>query len=239
MRRFRTWLIIAVALAVPAPSAAGTEFLLTDIAGDANFTHETLGDTRPASYEHGDLLTVSVETTYIARPVGADGIDYEATGLRVRTRTAAPADGTTIPIAIRFGFDVDGCSHRFDTYRHGAVETYPPDGSVEWWQEGAGGDCPSTGQQTWAQRVTGWAVTTEGNETIVTAPYASMSATERAHFGVGSTIGAASASTTVAFGTDAGHRWWFPWIDFALDSGNVFVIGSDVPPDVPCTRECG
>lgn len=116
MRRFISMLTAVVALGAAAPASA-TGTTITDQAGDANgvngawysaamlgyITEEARnvafggqdpageGVATPGSQAYADLRELRFETEHEAVPVGADGIDYRATGLRISFRTEEPA----------------------------------------------------------------------------------------------------------------------------------------------------
>lgn len=238
MVRRALFVAMAVALSFAAGPAAAGDPQITDIAGDANFVSgfTPTGDTRPASYDPGDLVSVKFETAYVEVPVGADGIHYEPTGVAWRFRTLASPDTTTLTMDLRILFDVGGCLSEFDAYLHGDL----PDGQdfrdkvVEWWQ--LQGACPDESYPPLTNP--NWKVTIDpdAGELAVSLPYSSLTEEQAGLFVPGNVIEGPYAETSAFIGTSGG--WvWFPWLDFG-GPGSDFVIGSDVPPDVPCTRDC-
>jgi len=226
-----TILILLLTLAPFASASSSPQ--VVDPPGDANGV-DGLGDTRPVSYDAGDLLSMLWETTYAANPIGEDGVDHEATGLRLTIETLAAVDSTAATIAVRPGFDMPGCFSTFEIYLQGQLpdQQDPWDRYVEWYQSGA--SCPDT-DGLWVHNPA-WTVGLDGRRLVLTLPYASMNAAEREFLGVGRTIERPRGLTSFFFRFE-GSTAWFPWIDFAA-AGEDFVIGSDVPPDVPCTRGC-
>ena len=225
----------------------------TDIAGDANGVNgqgqKTLTggpgstSTGPASYAPADLREVFFETPYEAVPVGQDGIDYRATGLRIRLRMeAAPrSDAHTLVYSIVGKFNA--CNGRLKVHLRGPLSGAgdPADRSLYWAQ--ATGTCPDgTGDVP----MPGSTVTVDAasKELSITIPLASLSESHRPYFAPDALIAGIGGggyydgirgvvSGLVRSQTDL----LVPGID---DTPNMqdFTIGSDMPSDVPCTIGC-
>ena len=242
--RFARLLVLAIAsisLVVP----AGAEELpahITDIANDANgINGQGFGDltgvdpSQPhdtLSYGSADLRSVRFQTTYDAVPVGADGIDYQATGLAINvTTTDTPgSDGPTL--IYRINTTVGGCGSFLQAYLRGpaAGPTDAADKTLQWRQLDAG--CPD-GAKTLTNPA--WTATVDEAAKTLTMrfPFSSLSPAQLSAMGVGSYLGmpAAEVRTQLAALTA-------PLIDDTPTALDDFVIGSDVPADVPCTVDC-
>lgn len=224
----------------PAGADAGTPSV-TDIANDANlvngqgFATGIERDTGEVSYDPADIRAVAFETTFTSVPVGGDGIDYKATGLKIHYRTTATpkSDGPTI--IYRLNVAVDGCSSFLQAYLRGAssLPNDPADKTIQWRQLAA--DCPD-GVKTVTDA--GWTVTIDSaaNELVMSFPYSKLSAAQREKLDEGSILSALVANTRTNFGTPAASLT-APQIDES-PLGEDFVIGSDMPKDVPCTIGC-
>lgn len=234
MRSRTIALLVAALVAVPTAAQAAPQ--VVDIAGDANGTEDRVGDTRPASYDPGDILSIEASTAYSAASVGEDGIDYEPTGVRIRWTTLGSPATTAIPMAFRFSFDAGSdCFSSIEVFLHGTVPSVDPeDRSVHWWQEGL--SCPNTSPYGHAFVEVPWQVSVSGSTLTIDAPYAAMNEAQAAFLADGAELTGLRGLTT--YFLSAAEGWaWFPWLDFARH-GTDFVIGSDVPTDVPCTRGC-
>jgi hypothetical protein len=224
-------------------SAAGDAGVtsITDIAGDANLLNGqgvvAAGEqsTAPASYGPADIRAVAFETTFVAVPVGDDGIDYQATGLNIHYRTEATpmSDGPTF--IYRLNANVDGCNSFLQAFLRGASSTPndPADKSIQWRQLDAG--CPD-GVLTVTN--TGWTVTIDSTakELVMSFPYSKLSANRLAFMDEGSILSGLVANTRTNFGTPGGSVT-APQFDES-PTGQDFEVGSDMPEDVPCTLNC-
>ncbi|MGH2710536.1 MAG: hypothetical protein ACRDH9_04950, partial [Actinomycetota bacterium] len=219
-----------------------SERLITDPPGDANGLTGQQPDTRPASYDPADLRTVTLETTYDAIPVGEDGIDYVPTGLGVRFGTTgtpdAPEGG---PIAVyRVDVRLDG----HDVYLEGRVihEWGQPARAVSLIQMTDG--CLGGEGQCWSRSRGTATIDPARKELVVRFPLASLDAEELALLGPGNVLVYPRGGTTLSHGSlfvQAGGRRTQVEREVRLDltvTGGDFRIGSDVPPDVPCTVGC-
>ncbi|HEX9890926.1 MAG TPA: hypothetical protein VGB28_02555 [Actinomycetota bacterium] len=245
---------LAFALVVAAsPVAAGTAGPhIVDPEGDANglafpyapggvvgntqrelFPDDPLGPgtpTGPATIPAADIVSVTFETPYIAVPIGEDGIDYRQTGFRVRFRTAAtPASvgpTTSYDIGTYLPPGTVGCRLFFNATFPGA-----PSGGAPTARASVGGSADGC----WAGDVTinlpaGLTVTTSPPGLVIDVPIASVSEELRPMFEEGSgVLQSPAASTSVGS--------FVPRVDATLRFPD-FLIGSDMPPDVPCTKGC-
>jgi hypothetical protein len=241
MKRSLVWGAVVIVLAFGGGAfAQGPQ--ITDIAGDANGLVVSQ-DTRPASYDPADLLEVRFRTTYQATPVGDDGIDYVPTGLAIHFDTLAPvkSDGPTVAFTVYA--DLDGCSGSFRGFVGGPL-TNPGDGragSAVW----SYNDCPEvvpvlhSSHSAEHERFT--ALTDPAGELVVTYPFEAFTAEQRDVLDVGTRLDAPRAYTQTSQGADLVGTFGL-WVQAVTidwtDTGAAFVVGEDVPPDVPCTRGC-
>lgn len=216
---------------------------VTDIANDANFVNGQQirrgieVDTGEASYDPADIRAITFETTYEAVPVGWDGIDYRATGLNVHYRTTATpgSDGPTI--LYRLEVSVDGCLSYLQTFLRGprSLPDDPPDRYVQWVQLRP--NCPD-GEGTWI--LPGyWTATVDpsAKELVMSFPYYALNSKELAKMDEGSVLFGAEANTRTSFWAVPESGFTGPGIDES-PIGEEFVIGSDMPEDIPCTTGC-
>jgi hypothetical protein len=188
--------------------------------------------TEPASLAPADLLSVRFETTFVAIPIGEDGIDYRGTGIRVDLRTTeAPRSlglTTLYEIATHLPSGSVGCRHNFS-----AVFPGQDGGNAQpYARAGVGGSADGC----WAGE--GGSVTLPAATlTVVAQPpglviqIAADTVPEdiRPMFEEGGVIQSPVAWTALASIA--------PRIDGTL-RGPDFIIGSDMPADVPCTKGC-
>lgn len=233
----------------PGEQAEGSQ-VVVDIAGDANGVN-AVGveqDTRPASYGPADLLHGAVETTYVAIPVGDDGIHYEPTGLRVRLGTLEPPNlpeyppGVAGPSIFRLVSNIDGLTVRLDASVHretdGSLDAiayiHVTDGCF-----GGGGPC-------WRQSRASWKASIDPAQkaVILFFPFEELNGEGLALLGPGNAITAPRGETVLSYSRttiQAGGQFLILERGALADGtppGQDFVVGSDVPPDVPCTRAC-
>lgn len=109
------------------PDLETVDFLIEDIAGDANFTNEQslqdlTGDvvpetsTDPASLPEADILGARINGLY-EEIVAEDGtVTLEHTGLEFRTTLAAEPTDETAPLLHRFNVTINGCSMLVQSY---------------------------------------------------------------------------------------------------------------------------
>lgn len=243
MRSVRTLLLVLILLSLAIPGFAEEPGAhITDIAGDANgINGQGFGDvtgfdpSQPndtVSYGPADLRTVRFQTTYDAVPVGADGIDYQATGLAIHV-TTTDAPGSEGPTLIyRINTAVGGCGSFLQAYLRGpaAGPTDTADKTLQWRQLDAG--CPD-GAKTLTNPA--WTATVdEASKTLtMTFPFASLTPAQLSAMGVGSYLGLPEAEVRSQLALLTA-----PLIDGTPAAEEDFVVGSDVPADVPCTVDC-
>ena len=198
------------------------------------FADDPLGPgtaTEPASVAPADLLSVRFETTFVAIPIGEDGIDYRGTGVRVHMQTTeAPRSlgpTTLYEIATHLPSGSLGCRHSFSAVFPGQESGNAPPFA----RAGVGGSADGC----WAGEA--GSVTLPAVLTAVAQPpglviqVATDSVTEdvRPMFEERTAIQSPVAWTALASVA--------PRIDGTLRAPD-FVIGSDMPADVPCTKGC-
>lgn len=241
--RFARTLLVALAIAALAlPAGAESAAQITDIAQDANAINGQgfggitgVDPSQPhdqASYAPADLRAIRFETAYTATPVGADGIDYTATALKIHvTTTATPkSDGPTL--IYRINTAVNGCASFLQSYVRGTTSapTDTANNTLQWRQFDAG--CPDG-----VKTVTNAAWTTTIDATTktltMTFPYSALTELQRAAMAPGAYLGLARGEVRTQLGIVTA-----PLIDDTPTALDDFVIGSDVPADVPCTIDC-
>lgn len=242
MRVARTLFLVVAAVALAIPASAQANAQITDIAQDANgvngqgFAAVTgVNPSQPhdqLSYAPADLRAIRFETAYTSTPVGADGIDYTATGLKIHvTTTAAPkSDGPTL--IYRINTAVNGCGSFLQSYLRGPASA-PNDAAnnlLQWRQLDAG--CPD-GVKTVTNPAWTTTVDAASKTLTMTFPYASLSPAQLEAMGVNASLTAASGEVR----TQVAGTLTAPLID-DTPSYEEFVIGSDVPADVACTVDC-
>lgn len=251
MLRFAATLVTVLAvLPGDAAGAADPAPLVTDLAGDANglglyhipggLVRAIFGDqldndpfgggvsTAPASFGPSDILSVRYETTHMALPVGDDGIDYRATGLRVHMRTSEqPGSPNASTTSIVYAHLVDEfgttCRTSFAvTLPSGATPgTYPVVWSFETQFDSL---CPRPGGgYTHAE----WVATMTVSGITMEIPYSSLPEEERfviaEEVPILKTLGITRVSAAQIDRTPFGASW---------------TVGQDMPADVPCTAGC-
>lgn len=252
MRSRTRWMvcIAAVVLAVPA-GAGATSPHATDVAGDANgimtpvwnggligWLIETATQDRdplgngtpgPVSEDQADLRSLTFATDYVAVPVGDDGIDYRATAFMVHMTTTAPPTGDpALGFAVKvFLVPLEGEVCRAGLYGHVGDWTTAPDGSARYVGEvdAWGSQCPpnrDVPDPRWTTQVD-----PARSEITIRFPFDSLTGGERRVLGEQALVYGARAYTASSL-----HQ-----LD-ATETAEAFEIGSDVPPDVPCTRGC-
>jgi len=238
---------MALATMLPgAATAAGPQ--ITDPAGDANGTGQPL-DTRPASLDPADVLDVTIETEYLATPVGEDGIDYEPTALLVRFETLAAPRSDTTTFSYVLQSRVGSCPMSLAGYIAGTL-TNPGDGrpgDVRWtWSGGCPGvpvsDNPVVGNGA-AHENPAWTAQVDqpARELRMRIPFASLTAQQSQVLRPGARIDEPRAFTYHTAGAYIVGTFGFFASATPIDStatGASFTIGEDVPADVPCTRGC-
>lgn len=242
MRFVRTLLFALAIAALAVPAGAEDTAHINDIAHDANAINgQGFGDitgvdpsqpSEQGSYAPADLRAIRFETAYTATPVGADGIDYTATALKIHvTTTAMPkSDGPTLIYRINTG--VNGCRSFLQSYIRGTTSapTDTPNNTLQWRQLDAG--CPD-GVKTVTNAA--WTTTIDAaTKTLtMTFPYGALTETQLAAMAPGAYLGLARGEVRSQLGTATA-----PLIDDTPALLDDFVIGSDVPADVPCTVDC-
>ncbi|HEX9892221.1 MAG TPA: hypothetical protein VGB28_09195 [Actinomycetota bacterium] len=228
----------------PAVPAGGGPHI-EDVAGDANGLNAAglQLDTRPASYDRADLLTIRMETTYDTVPVGEDGVHHEPTGLAITVGTVA-TPGTIEDregLVYRVDTVIAGCRSYLEAWIYNDVTT------ARWDQvDGPPAACPD-GEN---QQAPGhgskpeWTATVDPASKTVRSwyPFASLSARQADYLKVGNSLrtprGGTLALREYSTWNGATGRIGAGLLLDATATGPDFVIGSDVPPDVPCTKGC-
>ncbi|HVM12005.1 MAG TPA: hypothetical protein VM638_05980 [Actinomycetota bacterium] len=190
------------------------------------------GRPTPGSYAPADLRSVTLETEYTRTAVGADGWRHRPTALRIRFRTedpaAAPHGATPLRLELHATLGPpfpDGCSSAF----HIDVEA---DGTLSFARWFRWEDCRwNTGASWGSFQHPAWTATrgADATEVIVRIPFASLTEEEHALLGPGAALRELQATTQL----------WPPFTFDVTHRASGFVVGEDVPPDVPCTRDCG
>lgn len=245
--------VALVAAVVPA-AAAETPPHITDIAGDANGVNGQGQNalqgfpgpvsTGPASYSPADLREVGFETLYEAIPVGEDGIDYRATGLAIHIITEATpkSDAHTLVYSLVAG--LKGCNSRFKVFLRGPLSAAgdPADRTLRWNQ--IGGSCPDGPGTELTLTGANVVIDAASRELTISIPVASLTTQQKPYFQPGAVLagleGAAYYSglrVVVSSLTRTTSDVLVPVIDETAP-GFPFVIGSDMPADVPCTTGC-
>jgi len=243
-----TWQVDAVALVLGiAPVEAVRAPRIFDPGGDANGlgAADVHRDTRPASWDPADLLLVRFETTYDEVPVGEDGIDFRPTGVAIRFKTLA-SPNVFVGDAVthyRLATTIAGCpSHLLGVLLRdqdtGGLRTY-----AAWDQHDAA--CPDGLMAHYNEnRVPEWtaSIDPQARELRIYYPFGSLSAQQAQFLKIGNALSAPRAET---------HSPDLPFFEDFTDTrvdvaptldttaiGEEFVIGSDVPQDIPCTKGC-
>lgn len=235
----RTIVLVAAVMMLSSLDAAAAGPQIVDMAGDANGLDAGI-DTRPASHDPADLLSVRLSTEHEAVPVGEDGIDYQERALLVTFATLAgpiPEHGT---LAFALRADLGTCSSSF----MGMVDA--EGGSPVMWTQF--GQCPDVDPGSGLLPVTGsfaqndrWTTTVGDGSVTLRIPFESLTIEQAAFLRPGAVAAAPSARSMVML-----HHRVDPGVASTarlatLDTtavGASFTIGEDVPEDVPCTRGC-
>lgn len=224
------------------------EGFIKDIEGDANLLNgqqlieivapDPTGEgvsTAPLSYGPADLRAIDFKTTYDAIPVGDDGIDYRATGVQVimKTEQTPKSDGPTL--IYRLNVNVDGgCNSFLQAFLRGPSSTPndPADKAIQWRQLDA--SCPdavATKLLTFPA-----IVSAETAALIMDFQYSKLTQGQRDILDPGSILSAPQGGVRTNFSTPAAGAT-APLIDRTA-VGQEWVVGSDMPADVPCTTNC-
>lgn len=259
----RSWFIMILSIALVASPAAGSSGGVADQAGDANGANgawysaamlgwiaEYVRDTTtggdpagggvagPVSYGPADLREVSFATEHEAVAVGDDGVDYRPEALLVRITTEEPARAPTEhrPMDIEVVAQV----------RAPGAPPLPPDdpttltigqsecrmsftvtvddlgrAGASWFRfENCGASSQGGTDPAWTAAVDGTTIT-------LRYPLASFDGVSRQYLAEGGRVRRWSAGSKATMTT----------LDVTVE-GPDFVIGSDMPPDVPCTVGC-
>lgn len=254
-------LIAVVVIALVASPASGSSGGVADQAGDANgvngvwyspamlgwiaeFARDTVGGdptgegvAGPVSYGPGDLRHVAFETEHVAVPVGEDGVDYRATALLVRIRTEEPARAPTELEPMNIEVIAQALAP--------GQEPGPPDdpvGQIGWsecrmsftatvdhlGQAGASWHrFENCGDRLFSGTDPAWSATVDGTTITLRYPLGSFDAAGRTYLAEGGTLLRWMAASKADLNA----------LDATLE-GPDFVIGSDMPADVPCTMGC-
>lgn len=234
----RILLPMAMSLALVTPASALPDPQIFDFAGDANGIQGTSVQTDPVSYAPADLLEAILETTYVEVPVGENGIDYQATGFRIHIRTTEPPRSDTFTMRYAVDALAGECKIAFSGWVAGeqtpatddrpgtVVATIGPYNTTQ---------CPFT-QFTHPS----WTSVVQPNGTLVLSmPFAPMAGTPM------------SELLRPGLVVPQPNAWAFlsPCVDAALGfcgdehldhspAGQTYVVGEDVPEDIPCTKGC-
>lgn len=196
--------------------------------------------TGAASYAPADIRAVRFATDFIAVPVGDDGIDYQATGVRIMilTETAPRSDGPTL--IYRLNVNVGGgCNSFFNGFMRG-VSSLPGDPAhlqLEWRQLDAG--CPDGVVTRVMPPAT---VNAALNAIVFTLPYGQLTAAQAATLAEGEALVSPQANTRTNF--TWGSQGVLPYSGVTAPQidetviGEEWIVGSDMPDDVPCTLNC-
>ncbi len=245
-------LVLTLALALSAPAAAGPVApQVTDQAGDANaltfpyarggqvggiersfFPEDPFGpgvQTGPASWGPGDLTSARLETTHEAVPVGEDGVDFRATGIRVRLSTVEQprSAGPTTVYVLGAMLAETGCALFVEVQFIGPASPPSQDPPVSALvQLGNSADTCFADATVRDPRLT---VTPDPTGVTVQIPLAAIPEEHAFGLAEGALIETPQAwSEAVSF---------VPRIDSTL-AGRDFRVGEDMPADVPCTIGC-
>jgi WD40 repeat protein len=184
---------------------------LVDAAGDAGAV--TGGrDLRPASVDAADLVSARLHTTYDAVPVGDDGIHHEPRTVVVRVGTTGRPASDTVPMSWALTMRTGAC--------RSTLRFSEPGAALSWEQEAG---CPAPGTASDSR----WTVAIEDQGLTLEVPFQAMTALQRSLMGPGAilhSLEATSASGSALLDTTG--------------VGTGFRVAGDVPPDVPCTRNC-
>jgi hypothetical protein len=184
-----------------------------------------------------DLLAVRFETTFVAIPIGEDGIDYQATGIRLHLLTAATPRSlgptTSYRLTTHLPPGALGCRLSIGATFRGPLS--PPSADPAAFATAhIGGpadgctvaDSGSVDADRSALRLT---VAEAPAGLTVEVPQTAFGEDARYHLDEGAVLPAPLAWTEVVS--------FSPRID-ATRMGADFVVGSDMPADVPCTKRC-
>lgn len=197
------------------------------------------GAATPGSLAPADVRFASISTEYESVPVGADGVDHRATAVVIAIRTEEPPDlpvyTTRTPLRLEVIAQVvppgQPVKRPQDPVQNvgyvdclmaftGVVDSRGG-AKAEWWRWESCGE-PGAGPA-----VAGATASIDGSTLTLRYPLAGFDAVGRAYLAEGATMHRWAAGTEVAGkAIDVTRR------------GPDFVIGSDMPPDVPCTRDC-
>ena len=244
--------LLAVVAVLPADAAGAADPapLITDAAGDANGlgmyhvpggqVRALFGDqldddpfmggvsTAPASVAGSDLLSAGYDTPYQAIPVGGDGIDYRATGLRIHLKTSAqPGSASAATTYTVYAHLVD----EFGTVCRTAFAVSLPQGAgpgtypVSWrFETQFDSLCPRPGGN---YTDPGWTATV--TSTGLTMHIASSGLVEEERYVIAEGVPIARSLGITMLSAAQMDRTPF---------GAIWLIGQDMPPDVPCTTGC-
>ncbi len=239
-------LVSALMLSVGPAGASGPQ--IADPEGDSNGLPGNV-DTRPASYDPADILSVTLSTEYVSVPVGSDGVDHRPTALLVRFRTLGEPRAEAGNLAFGIHTQIGDCDSSFVGYVRGRMIPINDGqaGKARWVQFG---DCPNRPSEIY--RTAGFGTAVDHPSWTAAADLAARTVTVRfpldtltsAQAGLlrpGARLSAPSAqsfaSRSIYIVSDAGASAPTSYYD-GTDQGTDFVLASDVPPDVPCTRSC-
>lgn len=241
----RRGLVLAVSLGfLLAPTSVDADTSsdpdIRDVSGDANFLN-TLKQvsTSPASYAAADLVSVDLQTTYVAVPVGESGVDYQPTAMRVVFATTdSPAD---LPPGgqVLFRTEADTWDFGTNVYLEGIVSKSPTGvvtAVARLRRDGLG--CASYPGVCWSRSRPEWSAALDaGQKTLtLTYPFSSLAPEEKDLIGIGAILPIPNAETLQPRESVPGEAR-----EFRIDTawyGYGFIVGEDVPEDIACTEAC-
>ena len=244
-------LLLFLSAALPA-TAADTTPQITDIGGDANgltfpyapggvvgnlqrslFPEDPLGPgtATPVSVAEADILSVSLQTTYVSIPIGEDGIDHVATGIRATIGSSASPVGGDATISYEIGTMVPGgtgCRMTIYAVFPGQVSTGATTPRAGANIGGTADGCPLGIVDSFPGQV-GLSVTSNPTRIVIDVPRTAFPEDALWYVDEGLLLHKPNAWTH--------GQALVPRID-ATSFGPDFVLGQDMPEDVPCTKGC-
>lgn len=223
---------------------------IQDIEGDANFLNgqglaETPLDpgtgTGGAQLHGADIRAIRFATDYVAIPIGDDGIDYQATGVTIEFVTEATprSDGPTT--IYRLNVNVDGiCNSFIQAYLRGETSLpEDPEHRMLQWRQLDGG-CPDGA--TSVRMPVDAAIDDDRSSLVMRLPYDQLTEAQRSALDEGSVLFAPQGNTRTNF--TWGNQGVLPYSGLTapqIDAtvvGDEWIVGQDMPEDVPCTLNC-
>ena len=237
-------MMLGVAVSLPTlPVGAGTasDPEITDVAGDANMINgqglapglEETPDTRPASVDSMDLISVRFETSYDSRQIrdSEEGpvlrVEHVPVALLVHIETQGPVRPTAAFTGQRYiiSSNLPGCRAWFVMY-------VSPDGSSDDTAFRAIDRCGSLQEQEYLQMPADPLI--EGSTSTLTFPFDFPKLDGVVEPGI--TISQPVAYVINSYSTLGPAPQNIPRYDETAP-GRAFVIGQDVPPDIDCISD--